>query len=70
MKRNTVHDMANQLAQNMSDDQATVKGVFDEFKMQVPRQAKDAAQNFNSEELELLRPDFGSAIDAIKARKR
>jgi hypothetical protein len=66
-----MNDVVNKLAGHMMDDTKTVNDVFGEFKTEVrPERARTAAKIFSNEELDLLKQDYGSAIDTIKAKKR
>lgn len=70
MKRG-VTGVVKRLATNMVDDSETIKGVFGEFKSEAePTRARRASQVFSDAELDLLKPDYGAAIDDIKSRKR
>lgn len=71
MKKNTVKGVVGKLSSGMMDDAQTVKGVFDEFKVDVPEtKAFRASRTFDENELEILRPDYGSAIDRIIGKRR
>ena len=65
-----MNDLVKNIATQMSGDADTIKGVFDEFKTEVePRRARGASRQFNENELEILRPDYGSAIDSILKKR-
>lgn len=72
MKRQgSVKGVVGKLSSGMMDDAQTVKGVFDEFKVDVPdTKARRASRTFDEQELEILRPDYGSAVDTIINKKR
>jgi len=71
-KKGSVNDIITQLSDTMVSDQKVFNETFGEFKMQpVPEKKQfEASRVFSNDELDVLKPDYGSVIDRIKSKKR
>jgi hypothetical protein len=71
-KKPDVFKTITQLSDVIASDQKIYNDTFGEFKMSnVPEKKQFAASRvFNEQELDALKPDFGSVIDRIKSKKR
>ena len=63
-----INDIIKKLTDNMTADTQTVNDVFSEFKVKLNPSQKEATKPFDKQELDILKPDYGSALDKLKKR--